>query len=185
MQRFSLAIAGAWGYIGQKFVEAAQALRLPTAVYDPGPVPEDLDLTDMLQFGDEAEFYSQKADLFHLALHPEQRTVGMDRLLERADQETIVVLCEKPMAAPESPAMCHDIAAAVKRSGAVVLYDFPELYDPITHKILDFLARHREVSITSVDMQRSKDREDPGNARTTNEWSTSSTRSPSTVLPSY
>ena len=35
----SIAIAGAWGYIGRKFLDAARQLNLSTSVYDPGRVP--------------------------------------------------------------------------------------------------------------------------------------------------
>src|SRR3954469_20753728 len=67
----SIAIAGAWGYIGRKFLEVALAHGLKTYVYDPGPAPEGLDLGRLTRVGDEAAFYRLDADLFHLAVHPE------------------------------------------------------------------------------------------------------------------
>ena len=41
----SIAIAGAWGYIGRKFLDVALARGLATYVYDPGPEPQDVDLS--------------------------------------------------------------------------------------------------------------------------------------------
>lgn len=157
----SLAIAGAWGYIGRKFLTAAQDLRLDISVFDPGPVPPDLDLQDVRQFDDEREFFHQEVDLFHLALHPEQRTTGLEMLLQRSQDEPLCVLCEKPMAAPQEPDQCRQIVDDVARSQAFFLYDFPELFDPITRQIVDFFASFDDVRISSITMQRSKDREDP------------------------
>jgi predicted dehydrogenase len=161
----SIAIAGAWGYIGRKFLEAARTLRLRTLVYDPHPAPPDLDLRGVTRVGSESEFYRQSADLFHLALHPEHRQTGMDILLARGWREPLLVLCEKPMAAPERPEQCREVLAAVERSRAVVLYDFPELFDPITARIREFLAGFRRVSLDAIQVQRSKDREDPAHPR--------------------
>ncbi len=161
----SLAIAGAWGYIGRKFVEAAQELGLDIRVFDPGPPPLDLDLHGVRRFDSEQQFFQQQADLFYLALHPEQRTTGMRILLQRSQHESLFVLCEKPMAAPQAPEQCRQIVDAVAGTEAVWLYDFPELFDPITKRILDFFACYDDVQISSITMQRSKDREDPAIAR--------------------
>jgi predicted dehydrogenase len=160
-----IAIAGAWGYIGRKFLDAARSLGLETFVYDPGPLPEDVELGHATRVPDEADFYRLEADLFHLALHPEHRGVGLTTLLERGRRETVLVLCEKPMASPERPEQCEEIIAAVEQSGAIVLYDFPELFDPITRRIHEFLAGLRNVKIESFEVQRSKDREAPDNPR--------------------
>ena len=161
----SLAIAGAWGYIGRKFLEAAQLLQLETSVFDPSVAPSDMDLRQVTQFAGESEFYEQQADVFHLALHPEHRLRAMETLLRRSHKEPVVVLCEKPMAAPWEPERCDMIVDAVRNSQAMFLYDFPELFDPITQRILDFLAGYDHVRIDSIVMQRSKDREDPAIAR--------------------
>jgi predicted dehydrogenase len=161
----SLAIAGAWGYIGRKFVGAAQSLGLPTLVYDPGPAPDDLDLRGVTRIDAEDDFYRQRADLFHLALHPEHRQTGLNALLRRGCHEPMLILCEKPMAPPHCPQLCRETVAAVEQSGAILLYDFPELFDPITRRIEEFLAGFRVVTIDSIDVQRSKDREDPTNPR--------------------
>ncbi|MGM0488197.1 MAG: Gfo/Idh/MocA family oxidoreductase [Planctomycetota bacterium] len=161
----SLAIAGAWGYIGRKFLEAANQLQLATSVYDVGPPPSDLDLRGGVPWDNERAFYHQHADVFHLALHPEHRGAGLDILLRRSQKEPIWVLCEKPIALPESPEDCVRLVEAVKKSQAIVLYDFPELFDPITDRILDFLRRHDDVRIDLLAMQRSKDRENPDIAR--------------------
>ena len=68
----SIAIAGAWGYIGRKFLDAARQLGIDVFVHDPGPVPDDLDLNGVARIAEEAEFYDTQADLFHLALHPDK-----------------------------------------------------------------------------------------------------------------
>jgi len=167
MGRFpqSIAIAGAWGYIGGKFLEAARALRLRTFVYDPGTPPHDLDLRGVMRFTNEDHFYRNPADLFHLAVHPAQRKTGMAILLERAANYPTAILCEKPMAPPEQPEECLRIVEAVNRSGAVVLYDFPELFDPLTRRIFDFLSGFKTVEITQMVVQRSKNRESRSNPR--------------------
>ena len=153
----SIAIAGAWGYIGRKFFEVALASGLDISVYDPGPAPADIDLNRVRRFDDEDAFYRLDADLFHLAVQPEHRQ--LDRLLAR--NEPLWILDEKPMAPPEDPGRCDAIVAAVDRSQCVVLYDFPELFDPLTARILDHLASFREVKIHEIHLERSKDREDP------------------------
>lgn len=158
----SVAIAGAWGYIGRKFLDAAQQLQLKAIVHDPGEPPADLDLASVKICDSESEFYHQQSDLFHLALHPEHRADGLEILLRRSHAQPVWILCEKPMAAPESPGDCARMVHAVGRSDAVVLYDFPELFDPITRRILDFFHRHDRVQIHTFHLQRSKDREDPG-----------------------
>ena len=161
----SIAIAGAWGYIGRKFLQAARQLGRKTLVYDPGPLPADVDLDGVTRVEQEADFYRQRADLFHLALHPEHRRFGMETLLRRSFQEPILILCEKPMATPDRPQDCLEAVRAVEASAAIVLYDFPELFDPITRRIIEFLGGFRHTAIDSISVQRSKDREDPANAR--------------------
>ncbi len=157
----SIAIAGAWGYIGRKFLDVAMARGLTTFVHDPGPMPRDLDSRRLIRIEDEAEFDRVEAEVFHLAVHPEHRRLGP--LLNR--DRPPLILVEKPMAEPERPEDCRQVIDAVGRSSAVVLYDFPELYDPITARVLDYLASYREVALTEVHVQRSKDREDRGNPR--------------------
>lgn len=156
----SIAIAGAWGYIGRKFVDAARALDMQTYVYDPGPAPSDLDFETTTRVEDEEAFYRTKADLFHLAIHPEQRRRGEEILLERAAHEPILVLNEKPMAAPECPEQCTRVIQAVEHSGVTMLYDFPELYDDLTERIIKYLSEFRDLQITKMAFCRSKDRED-------------------------
>src|SRR5437588_4190861 len=137
----SVAVAGAWGYIGRQFLDAALALGLDVAVYDPGPPPADVDRTRVRLIDDPAAFYDADADLFHLALHPEHRRRGFGRLLERSRTEPLLILNEKPMAAPEHPEECAAIERAVAETRATVLYDFPELYDGLTERILDHLSQ--------------------------------------------
>ncbi len=161
----SIAIAGAWGYIGRKFLDAARALGLKIHVFDPGPVPSDLNTAGLARYVDEQQFYRLRADLFHLAVHPEHRRVGMEILLSSPPGEPQLILVEKPMAPPENPEECLRILDAVGRSGAVLLYDFPELYDPITETICDYLSSLNDMRILSIYVQRSKDRENPENPR--------------------
>ena len=137
-------------------------MELTTSVYDTGEPPGDVDLQRVTLLNNPNDFYQQTCDLFHLALHPEHRQGAFEILLQRSLAEPICVLCEKPMAAPESPGDCQSTAEAIRQSQAVVLYDFPELFDPITQRILDFFGRYDDVRIESMEFQRSKDREDPG-----------------------
>jgi predicted dehydrogenase len=159
----SIAIAGAWGYIGRKFLDAALLRGINPIVYDPGPAPADVDLGRVRRVADEAAFYAARADLFHLALHPEHRR--LDLLLAR--DEPLLILNEKPMALPERPEQCRRIIAAVDASKAIVLYDFPELFDPLTARVVEFLGRFRTVRLEQMEVRRSKDREDPANPRNT------------------
>ena len=45
----SVAIAGAWGYIGRKFLDAAVGLGAEVFVHDTGPVPCDLDTAQLVE----------------------------------------------------------------------------------------------------------------------------------------
>lgn len=161
----SLAIAGAWGYIGRKFLDAAVRRQIPTTVYDPASAPGDVALDRFARARDEGEFYRLPADLFHLATHPEHRHTGQRILLDRAQRETVSVLNEKPMALPESPDACAQIVAQTTAGSALMLYDFPELYDPLTHRILDRLRSYRDVRLTEFTVRRAKDREAPDKPR--------------------
>jgi hypothetical protein len=157
----SLAIAGAWGYIGRKFLDVALAHGLETTVLDPGPAPADVDLSRVRRVATPEEFARTPAEVFHLAVHPEHRR--LDLLLARG--EPLVILVEKPMAAPGDPDGCCRVIAAVAGSPAIVLYDFPELYDPLTARVKGHLRSFRELRLTGIELQRSKDREDPSNPR--------------------
>ncbi|RUL87858.1 P-loop NTPase family protein [Tautonia sociabilis] len=153
----SIAIAGAWGYIGRKFLDVALSRGLTVFVFDPGPAPDDIDLGRLTRIDHEADFYRVDADLVHLAVHPEHRR--LDLLLDR--ERPPLILNEKPMAEPGRPEHCRRVVEDVAASPAVVLYDFPELFDPLSARILEYLGRFREVRIDEVVLQRSKDREDP------------------------
>lgn len=155
----SIAIAGAWGYIGQKFLQAAQSLDWQWYAHDPGPIPPGIDESRCIP--DASEFYSLPVGMFHLATHPEHRQAAMKSLLARNPTDPLLVLCEKPMAEPEHPEHCAETCAAVERSSAVVLYDFPELYDPMFWRIMQFLRSFKRVQIDSIHLSRCKDREDP------------------------
>jgi predicted dehydrogenase len=161
----SIAIAGAWGYIGRKFLDAALALGIRTSVFDPGQPPDDVDMDRVTRILEEESFYRLPVEMFHLALHPEDRHNAVDLLLQRGRQEPLLILCEKPMAAPDRPEECHRLVDATRRLQAVVLYDFPELFDSMTRRIEDYLAGFDEVQIAEIVVSRSKDREDPANPR--------------------
>jgi predicted dehydrogenase len=160
----SLAIAGAWGYIGRKFVDAGLDLGLDVSALDPGPAPADVPLERLRHFTDDS-FYEQPADLFHLALHPEHRGAALQRLLQRASHAPLAILNEKPMATPDRPQDCATLIDAVTGTQALLLFDFPELFDPLTTRVIEYLQRFEHVDIDSIVIQRSKDREDPGNGR--------------------
>ncbi len=162
----SIAIAGAWGYIGQKFLHAAQRLRVGVYAFDPGPIPESLDLAGVERVTDEATFYTLPAQIFHLALHPNHRRYALETLFARARAgESFCILNEKPMAEPDKPEHCKWIRQQVAQNEAWLAYDFPELFDPMTARIVDFLRGHRTVQIEEVHLFRSKDRENPNNPR--------------------
>ena len=161
----SLAIAGAWGYIGRKFIDAGLDLGLDLHVLDPGPATADLDLGRVHRLDDTDGYCRQPADLYHLALHPEHRSEILGGLLQRASFEVLAILDEKPMAAPGRPQDCQRLIDAVDGTRAILLFDFPELFDPVTARILEFLAGFDEAHIDTIAIQRSKDREDPANPR--------------------
>jgi predicted dehydrogenase len=161
----SIAIAGAWGYIGRKVLDAALGRGLRAWVFDPGPAPTGFDPQSVTRVDSEAEFYSLKADLFHLALHPEARRSGLALLLRRAESEPLFMLNEKPMVSPETPGEGRPLIAEVDRSRAVMLYDFPELFDPLTRRITAYLRAFSRVDLSSIVVERSKDREDPAISR--------------------
>ena len=161
----SVAIAGVWGYIGRKFLDASLDLGIRPAVYDPGPLPSDVDAGRVTRVADAEQFYRLPADFYHLALHPEHRQLAYDILLERARRESFLILCEKPMATPDNPETCRWMVDATQDLAAVVLYDFPELFDGITRRIEQFLGSFKSVRIQEIHVTRSKDREDPTNRR--------------------
>ncbi len=99
-----IAVAGGWGYIGQKIVEAAHRLGLRIFVFDPSPMPDSMRSIPLEVVNDETRFYALPVDLYHLALHPRHRKFALERLLERPGPvPNPVVLCEKPMADPAEP----------------------------------------------------------------------------------
>ncbi len=161
----SVAIAGAWGYIGRKVLDAALRRGLRTYVYDPGPPPAELQAEMVTRISDESAFYRVEAELFHLALHPESRQTGLQSLFERSQSEPIWILNEKPMVSPDSPEQAQAMIESVDRSRAVMLYDFPELFDPLTCQIVGYLTQFKEWQLDSMTLERSKDREDPAIAR--------------------
>jgi predicted dehydrogenase len=161
----SIAIAGAWGYIGRLVLEAALRRGLRTYAYDPGPLPSGLEGAALTRIPDEADFYDLDADLFHLALHPEARRTAIERLLRRGASEPLCILNEKPMVSPDTPGDAPRLIEAVERSQVTMFFDFPELFDPLTRRITQFLSSFKRVELMAIEAERSKDREDPGRAR--------------------
>jgi len=161
----SIAIAGAWGYIGRKLLDAAVHLGLRVYAYDPAPVPADVDPSRCTLVSDPAEFYRLPVELYHLALHPQHRQPALGILLDRARHEPLLILNEKPMAEPETPQACAATVAAVEATQAIMLFDFLELYDPMTQAIVEHLSRSGPVQIDAVRLYRGKDREDPRRPR--------------------
>ena len=162
----SIAIAGGWGYIGQKFIEAACRLGLRVFVFDPAPMPGNLAGLPIHVVDDEARFYALPVDLYHLALHPDHRMFALTRLFERGGSpDAPVVLCEKPIADPADPDHGRWLIEKTKASGVIVLYDFIELFDEITLRVQRLLRGFDQVELTGVRLWRSKDREDPANPR--------------------
>ncbi len=163
-----LAIAGAWGYIGRKFLDAARVLEWRVSVFDPAPQPSDVRLQDVVCLKDEETFLALEADLFHLALHPEARERALHRLLAR---DGVAILNEKPMAAPQRPQDCSRLLQQLGQSHAspppILLFDFPEVFDPVTTRILHFLDGFDQVRVDEIGIQRSKDREARDNPRNT------------------
>ena len=161
----SIAIAGAWGYIGGKLLDAALEMGLKAYACDPGPIPADVDPSAFTLVQDQDQFYQLDADLFHLALHPQHRGRALDALLRRAMDCPLLILNEKPMAEPEDPEQCLRTIQAVEATQALMLFDFVELYDPMTHAITDYLRGFDRVEIEAVALYRGKDREDPERPR--------------------
>lgn len=164
-QPTSIAIAGAWGYIGRKLLDAASDLDIAAFVHDPGPLPPDVPADRYSRIEDANVFYHLGVDMYHLALHPEHRRCGMGILLQRSPTERFLILNEKPMATPENPDDCRSVIRDTKAANAVVLYDFPELFDQMTQQILAYLNRFERVQIESMSFVRSKDRESQANPR--------------------
>ena len=158
----SFAIAGGWGYIGQKFMRAALHNNVHVWVLDPGNVPEAVDLNVVKHVHEEQEFLQLPASIYHLALHPYHRPPLLHALLERSNIEPgLPILIEKPMASWDKPSKCDEVCKRIESSKAFVLYDFLELFDPMTDRIITYLKQFKQVTIQEIVLKRSKDREDP------------------------
>ncbi|MCC6490090.1 MAG: hypothetical protein IT364_21570 [Candidatus Hydrogenedentes bacterium] len=162
----SIAIAGAWGYIGRKFLNAALDLGVKPYVLDPAPRPPDVDPGGVHVIGDAEQFYALDVDLFHLALHPDMRERPLATLFERSRSgKGPAILCEKPMTTPDNPRLCDWIVAQSEAVDASLFFDFPELFDPIARHVCAFLSNFERVRFDEIRLNRSKDREDPSNPR--------------------
>ncbi len=162
-----IAVAGGWGYIGRKVVNAALELGIEVCVLDPAPFPEELHGVYGLRiYKDPEAFYALPAGFFHLALHPHMRAAALEHLFKRAARgEAVYVLNEKPMTAPETPWECHELIKLAEASRIYMAFDFLELFDPMTQHIMDYLSGFNQVQFTRISLHRSKDRENPDNPR--------------------
>ena len=165
-----MAIAGAFGYIGKHFLEAAINLGIPNIyVYDKKPIPQDLDPNDFTSFNSPEEFYSLDVDFWHLALHPQDRALipknrrdpNQESPLALLLEKQTLALIEKPMASPETPDECRAILEAVRSSPATFQYDYLGLFDSTTKRVLTYLSSLKNPRIHSINSQVSKPREDP------------------------
>ncbi len=159
----SVAIAGAWGYIGRKMLDAALSRGMRVWAHDPGPVPCDLDAGRVSVVPDEAEFYGLDADLYHLALHPEHRLRAEDILLDTG--RPVVVLNEKPVAAHDDRDRPAELIRKLTNSPVWLFYNFTELYSPLAAAVREWLGRFNRLELTRFESVRGKDREAPENPR--------------------
>ena len=134
----SIAIAGAWGYIGRKFLDVALARGLTTYVFDPGPAPADVDLSKLIRLNSRPKTSTGSTPTSSTSPFTPSTAASTSF---SPDPTRGSILNEKPMAEPERPETCRAVVDAVAASNAVVLYDFPELFDPLTARIVDYLAR--------------------------------------------
>lgn len=111
---------------------------------------------------DAAAFYALPAPFYHLALPPAHRDAAFAGLSARPTRDgNLLVLVEKPLAPPfdrEGALRARDTTAALP---GTVLFDFIELYRPLTGTVLDYLSSFRRCRIHEIALTRTKDREDP------------------------
>lgn len=159
----AMAIAGGWGYIGSRFVRAALGLGIQVYVHDPAPRPNDLDGAEgVVHVPDPDRFYSLPAPFYHLALQPAHRPDAERRLARRAARgEALLALVEKPLAAPDGAAHAREILSRPEGLPWTLLYDFTELFRPMTRTVLEHLRGFGSCRIESISMTRAKDRENP------------------------
>lgn len=158
----AVAIAGGWGHIGGCFARAALGAGVRVFVHDPAPRPDDSALAEAVEVPDAAAFYALPAPFYHLALPPAHRDAAFAGLSARPTRNgNLLVLVEKPLAPPfdrERALRARDTAAALP---GTVLFDFIELYRPLTGTVLDYLSSFRNCRIHEIALTRTKDREDP------------------------
>jgi predicted dehydrogenase len=155
----SVAIAGFGGYIGSKLAEAALKAGVRVYGFDPFALASQAP-TGIEVVPSEEIFYSLCPSFYHLALHPDARDSAQQLLFSRAANEPMAILMEKPMAPPEDPQSVKLLIDTIEQSKALVLYDFPELFDPLTAKIVEFLQKFKSVEFYTMTLVRSKDREE-------------------------
>ncbi|NLV40952.1 MAG: hypothetical protein GXY15_06965 [Candidatus Hydrogenedentes bacterium] len=158
----ALAVAGGWGHIGGCFARAALGAGVRVFVHDPGPRPQDEALADAVEVRAAEEFYALPVPFYHLALQPAHRDTAFSLLAARPEEAgNPLVLVEKPLAPPfdrERALRARDTAASLP---GTVLFDFIELYRPLTRTVFEYLSSFQHCRIHEIALTRTKDREDP------------------------
>ena len=158
----ALAVAGGWGHIGGGFARAALGAGVRVFVHDPAPRPGDGTLADAEEVRDAAAFYALPVPFYHLALQPEHRDAALSLLAARpAVPGGPLVLVEKPLAPPFDRAGARRARQTAAGLPGTVLFDFIELYRPLTRVVFDYLSSFRRCRIHEIALTRTKDREDP------------------------
>lgn len=161
----SFAIAGIYGYMGSLLYKAALELGIKTIYgFDPGRRPLDFpDSSSLKMFEKEQDFYDVEAELFHICTPPEIRG-NVFHLIERGKKINV----EKPIVHPSNPILGYQMKQTINSSGASVLFDFVEAFNPRTFQYANWLSEkmsYSDFQITGIYSERSKDREDRSNPR--------------------
>jgi predicted dehydrogenase len=69
-------------------------------------------------------------------------------LIERATARGLAILCEKPLGT--SLADCERIAAIVRHAGIVFMQSFPKRFDPVSHRLREWVASGELGRVTLV-----------------------------------
>ncbi|NEO55960.1 MAG: hypothetical protein F6K54_24565 [Okeania sp. SIO3B5] len=161
----SIAIAGIYGYIGNLIYQAALELGIRKVYgFDPGVEPNNFLYSPQLEMlTNEEYFYNLNADLFHIATHPNIR-YGIFKLLTRK----IKINVEKPVCHPAYPQEALKLIEAVKNSASTVYFNFVEVFNPRTFKIIEILddfRQYNDFKLNYIYSERAKNREYKDNER--------------------
>jgi len=157
----SIAIAGSEGFMGQNIVNAALGLGIESIILcDPRLDPGRYAGFKNVRFVSSEHFNDIDAELFHFATHPGQR-YSMYRLIQRGCHINV----EKPMVHPENPEEAQAIFDALEGSEATLIYDFLEMFNPRTKRIVELLKGMGDVKFNYISFTRGKNRENLWNPR--------------------